>query len=109
MDAAVVVHQWYSRDMPTKHPRVQVTKDRELAIALREAEPHLEKGMPVSQQIRELAIIGSRHLAEQEEQLDDAEVQRRLEKLIAMFDDPENAGLDWDLLKEVKSIAWRTF
>lgn len=107
MDASVVVHRWYSQDMPTKHPRVQVTKDRELAIALREAEQHLEKGMPVSQQIRELAIIGSRHLAEQEEQLDDAEIQRRLEKLAAMFENPESSGYDWKGLRDGKADAWR--
>lgn len=93
--------------MPTKRPRVQVMKDRELAIALREAEPHLDCGMPVSQQIRELAIIGSRHLTEQEEQLDDAEVQRRLEKLAAMFENPESSGYDWEGLRDGKADAWR--
>jgi hypothetical protein len=89
--------------MPTQHPRVQVTKDPELAEALRAAAPHLRAGLPLSQQIRELAIIGSRHL--QELPLDDDEVQRRLEKLADMFMEPETAFWDWDSLRD-KANAW---
>jgi len=91
--------------MPKKHPRVQVTKDPELNKALREAAPRLKPGVSVSQQIRELAIIGSQNVPDPP--LDDAETQRRLEKLARMFDDPESAGLDWDALRDRKAHAWR--
>jgi hypothetical protein len=103
----LVGHRWYSRLMPTQHPRVQVTKDPELAEAIELAKPHLRPGMPLSQQIRELAIIGSRHLNGMP--TDDDEIQRRMEKLVDMFQNPEAAGLDWELLRDVKQVAWRKF
>lgn len=44
--------------VPTHRHRIQVTEDRERAAA-----PHLPAGLPRSQQVRELAIAGARHLA----------------------------------------------
>jgi hypothetical protein len=86
--------------MPDRHPRIKVTKDPELEEALRRAAPYLKPGMPISQQIRELAIIGSQEFPDPDPPLDDAEVQRRLEQLAAMFENPETALWDWDMLRE---------
>lgn len=90
--------------MPTRHHRIQVTEDRELAAALRAAAPHLPAGLPRSRQVRELAIAGARHLSG--EPADDSERQKLLEQLARSFDDPEAAGIDWDLLREGKHRAW---
>lgn len=90
--------------MPTKHHRIQVTEDRELAAALRAAAPHLPVGLPRSQQVRELAIAGARHLSGQP--IDDSKRRELLEQLAKSFDEPETAGIDWDLLREGKRRAW---
>jgi hypothetical protein len=88
----------------TSHPRIQVTEDPELARALRAAAPHLRPGLPRSQQVRELALVGARHLAEKPQ----SEAERRvlLERLAERFMKPETAGIDWDLLREGKLRAW---
>lgn len=90
--------------MPTQHPRIQVTEDRELAAALRAAAPHLPAGLPRSRQVRELAIAGARHLSG--ELVDEDRRQDLLERLAKSFDEPEAAGVDWDLLREGKGRAW---
>jgi hypothetical protein len=90
--------------MPTRHPRIQVTENRELAAALRAAAPHLPSGLPRARQVRELAIAGARHLSG--ESMDDSRRQELLEQLAQSFDEPETAGIDWDLLREGKRRAW---
>jgi hypothetical protein len=90
--------------MPTRHRRILVTEDPELSRALHSAAPHLPPGLPRSRQVRELAIAGARHLAG----IPDTDVTRRalLERLASRFEDPETAGIDWDLLREGKRRAW---
>jgi hypothetical protein len=99
---------WYSGGtlawMPTHYPRIQVTEDRELSAALRAAAPHLPAGLPRSRQVRELAIAGARHLSG--EPADESRRQELLEQLAQSFDEPEAAGIDWDLLREGKQRAW---
>lgn len=90
--------------MPTHHPRIQVTADRELTEALRSAAPYLSPGLPRSRQVRDLAIAGARHLSG--ERKDDDERQKLLEQLAQSFDEPDVAGIDWDLLREGKRRAW---
>jgi hypothetical protein len=90
--------------MATRHHRIQVTEDPALAAALRAAAPHLPNGLPRSQQIRELAIAGARHLAG--EPASEAKRQELLEQLAGTFEQPETAGIDWDLLREGKHRAW---
>jgi hypothetical protein len=96
-----VVH---SQIMATSHPRIQVTEDPELARALRSAASHLPSGLSRSRQVRELAIAGARHLAEEPP----SEEQRGvlLERLTERFMKPETAGIDWDLLRDGKLRAW---
>jgi hypothetical protein len=91
--------------VPTRHPRIQVTEDPELARALRSAAPHLPAGLSRSRQVRELAIAGARSLAGAPE----TERERRalLERLAKSFEEPATAGIDWDVLREGKRRAWR--
>jgi hypothetical protein len=99
-----VTQWWYTADVATSHPRIQVTEDPELARALRAAAPHLPPGLSRSRQVRELAIAGANHLAEGPK----SEAERRvlLERLAERFMKPETAGIDWDLLREGKLRAW---
>ena len=90
--------------MPTAHPRIQITEDRELTAALRAAAPHLPAGLPRSRQVRELAITGARHLSG--EVVEESRRQELLEQLDQSFEEPELAGIDWDLLRDGKSRAW---
>jgi hypothetical protein len=90
--------------MPTAHPRIQITEDRELTAALRAAAPHLPAGLPRSRQVRELAIAGARHLSG--ELVEESRRQELLEQLAQSFEEPEASGLDWDLLRDGKPRAW---
>jgi len=90
--------------MPTHHPRIQVTEDRELAAALRVAAPHLPAGLPRSQQVRELAIAGAQHLAAGP--ADTARRKTLLEGLAENFRDPDTAPWDAEALREGKQRAW---
>ncbi len=90
--------------MPTNHHRIQVTEDRELTAALRAAAPHLPAGLPRSQQVRELAIAGARHLASVPP--DEAKRQKLLEELADNFREPESAPWDAEALREGKRRAW---
>jgi hypothetical protein len=92
--------------MATSHPRIQVTEDPELARALRSAAPHLPSGLSRSRQVRELAIAGARHIADEPPSKEKR--QATLEKLAGYFDRPETAPWDRDLLRDVKRHAWPT-
>ncbi len=98
------IHRWYTGLVATSHPRIQVTEDPELASALRAAAPHLPAGLSRSRQVRELAIAGARHIADEPP----TEEQRTmlLEGLAESFMKPETAGIDWDLLRDGKLRAW---
>lgn len=99
-----MVLRWYTNAVPTNHSRIQVTEDRELTAALQAAAPYLPAGLPRSRQVRDLAIAGARHLSGGTES--DDRRQALLEELAQSFDEPETAGLDWDLLREGKQRAW---
>jgi hypothetical protein len=90
--------------MPTRHHRIQVTEDPELADALKAAAPHLPAGLSRSRQVRELAIAGARHLAAVPH--DEAERRELLEQLAQRFEEPTDAGIDWDALRDSKRHAW---
>lgn len=92
--------------MPTRHPRIQVTEDSELAGALRDAVPHLPAGLSRSAQVRALAITGARHLTGS--QRSELERQALLARLAARFEEPAAAGIDWDALRDGKRHAWPT-
>ena len=90
--------------MPTRHHRIQVTEDPELAGALRDAAPHLPPGLPRARQVRELAIVGARHLSDAP--ADEERRRELLEELAGYFEQPETAPWDWDYLRESKRHAW---
>lgn len=90
--------------MATSHPRIQVTEDPELRRALRDAAPHLRPGLARSQQVRELAIVGARHIAE--ESISEERRLELIERLASHFEHPETAPWDWDSLREGKRLAW---
>ncbi len=92
--------------MATSHHRIQVTEDQELKRALRAAEPYLPPGLARSRQVRELAIVGARHIAEQAPS--EQRRQELVEGLISHFEHPETAPWDWDSLREGKQRAWPT-
>jgi hypothetical protein len=92
--------------MPTRHHRIQVTEDPELANALRTAAPHLPAGLSRAGQVRALAIAGARHLATGP--LADRERHDLLQRLAARFDEPASSDIDWDALREGKRRAWPT-
>jgi hypothetical protein len=83
-----------------------VTEDPELSRALRAAAPHLPAGLSRSRQVRELAIVGARHLADTP--MTERERRALLDRLAARFEKPDTAGIDWDLMREGKRRAWRT-
>ncbi|HEY1687935.1 MAG TPA: hypothetical protein VGF95_03630 [Solirubrobacteraceae bacterium] len=90
--------------MATSHPRIQVSEDPELRRALRAAAPHLRPGLPRSQQVRELAIVGARHIAE--EPIGEPRRQELIERLASHFEHPETAPWDWNSMREGKLLAW---
>jgi hypothetical protein len=98
------IHRWYTSLVATSHPRIQVTEDPELARALRAAAPHLPAGLSRSRQVRELAIAGARHIAD--EPPTEEQRTRLLNGLAESFMKPETAGIDWDLLRDGKLRAW---
>jgi hypothetical protein len=51
-----------------------------------------------------LAIAGARHLSG--ELVEEGRRQELLEQLAQSFEEPEMAGIDWDLLRDGKSRAW---
>jgi len=88
----------------TSHSRIQVTEDPELRRALRVAAPHLRPGMPRSQQVRDLAIVGAKHIAE--EPIGQERQNELIERLVSHFEHPETAPWDWDSMREGKRLAW---
>ena len=69
--------------------------------------PHLPPGLPRSRQVRDLAILGACHLGDA-----DADEERRqalLEELARDFEAPEQAGVDWEQMREgqVRCLAAR--
>jgi hypothetical protein len=84
--------------MPTKHPRINVTKDAELAAAIARARPLLN-GAPEATIVHDLAIRGADALAEDERARLEA-----MEELIAWSLGDE---MDRETLLNIDEIAWR--
>jgi hypothetical protein len=94
--------------VPTKHPRIQVTADPELAAALRRARAR-HPGVPASRLIRDLALRGE-EAAEADEERSEAERAREeaerkaaIEDLIYLTTTP--GLLDHDALREARA-SW---
>lgn len=96
----------HSDSVPTRHPRIQVTVDAELARALRDGAPYLDPGLSRSKQVRELAVIGASHLAASQPVTRDRKAL--LTELTNRFKSYPDRDLDWDLLRDGKRRAWPT-
>ncbi len=84
--------------MPTKHPRINVTKDTELAAAIARARPLLN-GAPEATIVHDLAIRGAKALADDERARLEA-----MEELIAWSLGDE---MDRETLRNIDELAWR--
>lgn len=85
--------------VPTKLPRIAVTKDAELAAALAGVRGQFE-GVAEARIVRDLAIRGAAALA-----ADEARRQELTERLIAWSTSPD--GIDREALSTVRETAWR--
>jgi hypothetical protein len=84
--------------MPTKHPRINVTKDPELAEAIARSRPLLN-GAAEATIVRDLAIRGAEALSEDEELR-----AKAIEELIAWS---LGENIDRETLLRVDELAWR--
>lgn len=55
--------------------------------------------------MRELALVGARHLAE-EEPISEERRNELMERFLSHFEHPETAPWDWDVMREGKRLAW---
>lgn len=78
--------------MPTRHPRIQVTEDPELARALREAAPFLQAGLSRSRRVRDLAIVGARQLAD-DAAMSEEQRKEKLDELLSWFQAPGDGAV----------------
>lgn len=84
--------------MPTRYPRIAVTKDPELAAALEQAAPYLP-GKRGAALVRELALRGAETVVREEE-----ERKAAIERLIDMS--VNRKLLDWDVLERIEELTW---
>ena len=84
--------------MPTKHPRIAVTKDEELAEALARLESHFD-GTPTATIVHDLAIRGADAFLADEERKREA-----IRRLIEWSTGPD---MDREFLLRVRETAWR--
>jgi hypothetical protein len=84
--------------MPTKHPRINVTKDAELAQAILRARPLMGE-TPEATIVHDLAVRGAEALAQDEQRRGEA-----IDDLIAWSTGEE---MDRETLLAVDELAWR--
>ena len=88
----------YTEAVPTRHPRIPVIEDPELAAALARAAP-LVAARSKPALLRELALRGA-------DQVVDEAARRNalLERLAEWSTDPD--GLDWEAVREAHDRGW---
>ena len=84
--------------MPTRHQRIAVTNDPELAEALARVQRYFP-GRPVAAVVHDLAVKGAAAVAEEE-----ARREAAIERLIEWSTSDD--GLDWEALTRVRDTAW---
>jgi hypothetical protein len=85
--------------VPTKHRRILVTEDPDLAAALDAAAPHVPDARGRAGLVRELVMRGAEALV-----ADEARRAELLEQLIEASTSPD--GFDWETLRTVRDTAW---
>lgn len=83
--------------MPTKHPRIAVTKDEELADALDRVEA-LFDGKPAATIVHDLAVRGAEAVL--------ADEQRRREAIQRLIDWSTGPDMDRETLARIDELAW---
>jgi hypothetical protein len=86
--------------MPTRHDRIPVTKDPELAAALERVTPLVPVGTRPATLVRDLALRGAEALLAEHRADADA-----IERLIARST-AEDPGFDRELLDDIDREAW---
>jgi hypothetical protein len=86
--------------MASRHPRIQVTRDRELDRAIARGRGVLGSGAPSSQVVHALAVRGAEAL-ERDRQAEG----RARDFLISVAEG--TSGLDLERLRDVRDRAWR--
>jgi hypothetical protein len=84
----------------SRHPRIQVPRDRELERALARGRGLLGADIPISQIVRTLALRGVDALEQ------DRETQERARDFLISVADG-SSGLDLEGLRDVRDRAWR--
>lgn len=85
--------------MPTRHRRIPVTNDPELAEALARVEQFFA-GAPAARIVRDLALRGARDL--ERERTERAEA---IERLVEVASRRRNL-VDWEVLETIEDTAW---
>jgi hypothetical protein len=85
------------RPMPTKHPRIMVTKDEELADALARVE-RLFDGTPAATIVHDLAVRGADAVL--------ADEQRRREAIQSLIEWSTGPDMDRETLLRIDELAW---
>ena len=85
--------------MPTRHRRIPVTNDPELAAALGRVAAQFS-GVPAARVVRDLAIKGAEALEREQRARKEA-----IERLVA-FSTERQGLIDWDVLERVDELAW---
>jgi hypothetical protein len=84
----------------SRHPRIQVRRDRALDRAIARGRGVLGAGTPSSQVVHDLAVRGAAALE------DDRQAAGRAREFLVSVADGES-GLDLALLRDVRDRAWR--
>lgn len=87
--------------VPTRHSRIPVTKDPDLAAALDRVAALVPPGTRPATLVHDLAIRGAEAMLA-EHRADAAAIERLIERSTA--DDP---GFDRDVLADIDRLAWR--
>lgn len=81
--------------MPTKHRRIAVTEDEELADALARARSAFAPGTPLAAMVHDLAVRGAEHVV-------DVEQRRAVLRRVAEWS-TRPGGIDRDALREARA------
>lgn len=85
--------------MPTRHPRIPVTKDDALADALARVAPLFPKKPPATV-VHDLAVKGADAMLDERRHREEA-----FARLVALST-ARSEALDWDALERIDELAW---
>ena len=86
-------------DLPTKHQRIPVTNDPELAEAIARVERYFP-GVRTARVVHDLAVKGAETVARER-----ADHEAAIERLVG-FSTGRRDLIDWDVLERIDELAW---